>query len=1742
MAEEEEEATTAAASAKDPVTAASMPSSTPPPSPCWAVGARLESKARDTNGGEQWFPAKLLEVEADRVLVHYMQWNARHDEWIPSNSSRLRPASSQPNSGKSSRHSSGGGNDFEPRPVTPILPPPPNKPTPAAVTGLPAHKDFKPGDKVMATWKLNRKYLATVIKYEGGVNGAAGGTYLVEFYDGVQCHVKPNNMRRPKKGEEDVDQQEALRVNGAADNGSAENSDCEEAVGSSGGRRERKRKFDVKTVLGVRSVKSLRSNSKEDNVSAADSSEATVTTTSLATAAPTAPTTAATPVSSAGSVASSALSDKKSRNSKEKRKRRPERKISASAAAEQQQAPAQINGKARSESISDGPALAAVSGKRERRKKKFWDEEEDTVVSTTLVTSTVSTSSSSSAAVKSSKELPPSSGQANMVSSALKRKSSISSHVTNPIPKKTVKKLATATEKATAQIEQVHTASHNKPGVDNISDPTAATVRPNGVEPVDHHSVHREQESERLPAPKPDKPSGKENGKVLPYLQLDLGADPELIAEKMIEGVNIPGMGQPIPVDSSSLPEGWEKRVIQRRIGITKGKWDVFITNPETGKSFRSKTELQKHLDERKLPYTSDAFDFSLDDNLKRLRQIWKQYKVKPFLNNPKGTGVSTNFKHVPAKITQVQDSDVASRGGGGGGGGGGHHHLTLSPSTGNNGSVGSVDCVSNKALPVAAATVTAPPPPAAAAANAAPSTTAAAVTSLLSVPSAAAPAGSLTGGTTDADCLSEFAKESETGQGLRCSIARCGKLFRNDRLLRQHVKHYHPKVYGGLLCKHPQIGDDISEPTSPEATRRLSDSSEFYHDSYATVAAAAAESRRRMPSSESSCYMVDKQPQQPRRSAKKSLLDEEAPLSSIYHHHHPQQEMPPEDSADTFIRRTRNDSVLSSVPSDTEDLLIVGDPHFQQHQLQLYHHQQQQLQQQQQSLPPAVPPHQAYRSNCPPTPPTFRLSKRRQAQMRKRVQQPVIRVSKIEDTPLGREYRDELLSMATGTGGPYANGLVTSSNTTSPTSVNILDSGTGLTPSSYPPSEMDASIAGSEHLTNEELVNCTCRRIEEDGLMIQCDICLCWQHGYCAGIEDEDPVPEKHVCETCRQPAGGRTEAKFSLDQDWLKEGKLPSTDTVIDLHQTVTKRKSASAIFDRETAFRKLSELMADLATLDKVLHCLRVKLHVASQPSNSKVFMWSSVWSVATHQPMSMDDEEEEEAEETEAGLEDHEDDDEDDMDSSSMQRCKEMHDQAAAAINRQSAIDPHAVAEKLNLLASANKNQQEAADAAAASADYKIAPDSPAASPPTEAQQQLPKVNGISRDQQSSANSDAGKKMEPTVAADDDNTVMPTKERQDSHHEVPSANDQHTFRGSNTTNTAADLTSQKDEPGVPVAVAKATTKASSSTTSSSGSSPPPPLPLPSSSSSGSTPAAMMAMAMQGLQQTRGTATANHVNAHECETKSKTEEEALTNGNLAADEHYSSPPAAAESMEMADTSNGSKDFIAAKDIANSVVEKKSNNPNQGTPLVAGVAHLHHHHPVVASTPAAAADHFDTSFIPSVSDIERLLPSVIQEIESVKNALQSPTSAASVITASNAVVATSSSSSHNNSTSSVMVGGPSSAGTPGGHPAGASSSSPRRFASHHHHNSGFIPEPKRLDRDECRLNLLQHIESVQAEVEYRYSAIESAISKIEAMPGASNAGFSLEQISVGDAKMKAKLNKLIQDLSVARQLTWTL
>lgn len=1403
--DEEDEASTAASAAVEasPDDSCSLAN----PNFAWTVGSRLESKARDSNGGEQWFPAKVLEVESEGrgVLVHYMQWNARHDEWIPSNSPRLRPAVHCGSSGKSSRHNSGG--DLEAA-IAPLA-------SPATPTPMPAHKDFKPNEKVMATWKLNRKYLATVIKYE-----PSDGTYLVEFYDGVQCNVKPNNMRRPRKGEEDLDQQETLRVNGAVDNESAENSDNDDSpMAPSSGRRERKRKFDVKELLNIRSVKSLRSNSKEDSID-----------------------------SPGGNVTATTKKDSAGESTKRSKRRldRLHKSEEVSPPSTPAPSPAVVNGggKARTKSLTleDGPALAAVSGKRERRKKKFWDEEQDESSNLT---------SANCSSVNNTPAGGATTGSSANSSLALKRKSlTVGSRVSSPVPRKTSKKSAEKLDK-----DEHHPKSNGAALSDDGSDAKEA----NGN----------------------SKTTGKENGKVLPYLQFDLSADPELIAEKMIEGVNIPGMGQPIPVDSSSLPDGWEKRVIQRRIGITKGKWDVFITNPETGKSFRSKTELQKHLDERKLPYTSDAFDFSLDDNLKRLRQIWKQYKVKPFLNNPKGTG-STNFKHVPAKITQVQDSDIVGRG-----------------------------------PPV----VTAQPPSNNLAGTATSSASSSSSSTLSSsVPPKTSP--QLMISDSNLACLAEIAVESETGQGLRCSISKCGKLFRNNRLLRQHVKHYHPKVYESLLCKHPQIGEDISEPTSPEG-RRLSDS-EHLNDGF------QSSDRKRKPSSDKristnipldeNCtdqfeFAKTNNKRKLSSSSKRPLVDEDTPLSSMLYEQD-------DDDVSFLSRRTRNDSLLSSIHSDTEDASADLNHH--------HHHNQ---------------PHQN-RSSCPPTPPTFRLSKRRQAQMRKRIQQPVIRVCKIDDTPLGRDYRDELLSLTVATS---ANS-VAGSNATSPSSggLNVLDCTVAASSSSYPPSEMDASVAGSEHLTTEELVNCTCRRSEEDGLMIQCDICLCWQHGYCVGIEDEDPVPEKHVCETCRQPPGGRTESRFSIDQDWLKEGKLPSCEAVLS---HMPKWKSSSAIADKETAFRKLSELMADLVNLDKVLHGLRVKLHVASQPSNSKVFMWSSVWSLPTQPVVGVVEPDHVEVKE---------------------EAIDEMDDIDRPSQPPSAPVDANAVADKLNLMAS---------NIAAGDEGHRPSPEPP-------------KVNGDAGSC-SSLNSDVGNKSGKEIKISANQNTDP-----------PSPSHDH---DSKQVEEGGETLAKKDEES---------------------------------------------------------------SSHDGETNAKTE-------SATGDQKKE------EKEEESCLTNGKNDGAERK-LPSKYEGTKSNGP-LGT---------------VAAASEVDDGLLDASFIPSLSEVERLLPSVIKDMDLI-DSKSVPTT---------------------NSSSSLKE------------------LPPRNVTAGTATPPMFIPEPKRLDRDECRLNLLQHIASVQFEIEKRFTAIEAAMNKIEAMPGSVNAGFLATLLSGSESKIKTKLTMLLQDLAIARQLVWTL
>ena len=58
---------------------------------------------------------------------------------------------------------------------------------------------------------------------------------------------------------------------------------------------------------------------------------------------------------------------------------------------------------------------------------------------------------------------------------------------------------------------------------------------------------------------------------------------------------------------------------------------------------------------------------------------------------------------------------------------------------------------------------------------------------------------------------------------------------------------------------------------------------------------------------------------------------------------------------------------------------------------------------------------------------------------------------------------------------------------------------------------------------------------------VLQCDTCLCWQHGECYNIVNENAVPDKYICFLCDNPYLERSSYKYRHHQDWLKEGRIP-------------------------------------------------------------------------------------------------------------------------------------------------------------------------------------------------------------------------------------------------------------------------------------------------------------------------------------------------------------------------------------------------------------------------------------------------------------------------------------------------------------------------------------------------------------------------------------------------------------------------
>ncbi|XP_045156090.1 PHD finger protein 20-like protein 1 isoform X3 [Echinops telfairi] len=128
------------------------------------------------------------------------------------------------------------------------------------------------------------------------------------------------------------------------------------------------------------------------------------------------------------------------------------------------------------------------------------------------------------------------------------------------------------------------------------------------------------------------------------------------------------------------------------------------------------------------------------------------------------------------------------------------------------------------------------------------------------------------------------------------------------------------------------------------------------------------------------------------------------------------------------------------------------------------------------------------------------------------------------------------------------------------------------------------------------EIVRCVCELDEENGFMIQCEECLCWQHSVCMGLL-EDSIPEQYSCYVCRDPPGQRWSAKYRCDKDWLNNGRMCGLSFLKENYSHLNAKKIVST-----------HRLLADVYGVAEVLHGLQLKIGILKNKHHPDLHLWA------------------------------------------------------------------------------------------------------------------------------------------------------------------------------------------------------------------------------------------------------------------------------------------------------------------------------------------------------------------------------------------------------------------------------------------------------------------------------------------------------------------------------------------------------
>ncbi|XP_060925609.1 PHD finger protein 20 isoform X1 [Limanda limanda] len=146
------------------------------------------------------------------------------------------------------------------------------------------------------------------------------------------------------------------------------------------------------------------------------------------------------------------------------------------------------------------------------------------------------------------------------------------------------------------------------------------------------------------------------------------------------------------------------------------------------------------------------------------------------------------------------------------------------------------------------------------------------------------------------------------------------------------------------------------------------------------------------------------------------------------------------------------------------------------------------------------------------------------------------------------------------------------------------------------PPLSVDS---GAVDTSDQEIVRCICEVEEENDFMIQCEDCLCWQHGTCMGLLEEN-VPDRYTCYICRDPPGQRQSLRYWYDREWLSNGHMYGLSFLEENYSHQNAKKITTT-----------HQLLGDVHHVVEILNGLQLKMNILQSNTHPDLQLWRQPW---------------------------------------------------------------------------------------------------------------------------------------------------------------------------------------------------------------------------------------------------------------------------------------------------------------------------------------------------------------------------------------------------------------------------------------------------------------------------------------------------------------------------------------------------